>query len=76
SDILLAVYEDESRFGRPVSSAMVTDLEFIDYRATMDELLPIFNRDHVAIVMDKGAFLGLVTRIDLLNFLRARANRD
>lgn len=76
SDILLAVYEDESHFGRPVSSAMVTDLEFIDHRVSMDELLPIFNRDHVAIVMDKGTFLGLITRIDLLNFLRARANRD
>lgn len=76
SDILLAVYEDESRFALPVSAAMVKDLEFIDVQATMDELLPIFNRDHVAIVMDQGQFLGLITRIDLLNFLRARANRQ
>ncbi len=76
SDILLAVYEDESRFALPVSAAMVKDLEFIDVQATMDQLLPIFNRDHVAIVMDKDKFLGLITRIDLLNFLRARANRQ
>ncbi len=75
SDILLAVYQDESKFGQPVSTAMVTDLELIDYRSGMDELLPIFNRDHVAIVMDDDQFLGLITRIDLLNFLRARANR-
>lgn len=76
SDILVAVYEDESRFARPVSSAMVTDLEYIDVGATIDELLPIFNRDHVAIVMGEDQFLGLITRIDLLNFLRARANRQ
>jgi len=76
SDILVAVYEDESRFQRPVSSAMATDLEYIDYRATIDELLPIFGKDHVAIVMDGDHFLGLITRIDLLNFLRARVNRQ
>jgi cystathionine beta-synthase len=75
SDILLAVYQNESRFAQPVATAMVSDLELIDYRAGMDELLPIFNRDHVAIVMDNDQFLGLITRIDLLNFLRARANR-
>lgn len=76
SDILLAVYQDESRFGQAVSTAMVSDLEFIDYKADMEDLLPIFNRDHVAIVMNNQEFLGLITRIDLLNFLRARANRD
>ena len=27
---------------------------------------------HVAIVMDGDAFLGLITRIDLLNYLRRR----
>ena len=75
SDILLAVYEDESRFARPVRSAMVQDLESVQYRDSIDELLPIFNRDHVAIVMDGANFLGLITRVDLLNFLRRRADR-
>jgi len=27
---------------------------------------------HVAIIMDGGRFLGLITRIDLLNYLRRR----
>ena len=34
------------------------------------DLLPIFERGHVAIVVDGGEFLGLITRIDLLNHLR------
>jgi cystathionine beta-synthase len=34
--------------------------------------LPVFAHDHVAIVMDGDRFLGLITRIDLLNFLRRR----
>ncbi len=75
SDILLAVYTDESRFREPVASAMVRELESIQYRESIDALLPIFNRDHVAIVMDGDKFLGLITRVDLLNFLRRRADR-
>ena len=75
SDILVHVFEDERRFAEPVTSAMVTLLESIDYRAPLDDLLPIFNRDHVAIVMDGQRFLGLITRVDLLNHLRKRAAR-
>ncbi len=73
SDILVHVYADESRFAEPVTAAMVTELESVDFRAPIDELLPIFSRDHVAIVMDGQRFLGLITRVDLLNHLRRRA---
>ncbi len=76
SDILLHVYADERRFAEPVTAAMVGELEFVDYRAALDDLLPIFNRDHVAIVMDGERFLGLITRVDLLNHLRRRAARS
>jgi cystathionine beta-synthase len=73
SDILLAVYNNPARFAEPVSTAMVRELESVQYTAPMDTLLPIFNRDHVAIVMDGERFLGLITRVDLLNHLRRRA---
>ena len=73
SDILLAVYKDPTRFAEPVSTAMVRELESVQYNASIDALLPIFNRDLVAIVMDGEKFLGLITRVDLLNHLRRRA---
>jgi cystathionine beta-synthase len=41
---------------------------------TIEALLPVFERGHVAIVMDGERFLGLITRIDLLNYLRRRVN--
>ena len=41
-------------------------------RASIESLLPVFDRGHVAIVMDGERFLGLITRIDLLNYLRRR----
>jgi len=68
--------ESSERFGDPVRSAMVTDLTDIDVRAPVTELMPIFERDFVAIVKDGERFLGLITRVDLLHYLRRRADQQ
>ena len=73
SDVLLHVYGQEERFRDPVSTAMVSKLDVLEVTAPMEALLPVFDRGHVAIVMDEQKFLGLITRIDLLNYLRRRA---
>ena len=73
SDVLLHVYGDEARFQDPVSTAMVSKLNILDVTAPMESLLPVFDRGHVAIVMDQARFIGIITRIDLLNYLRRRA---
>ena len=72
SDVLLHVYSDESRFRDPVLTAMVSKLDKIDVRAPVESLLPVFDRGHVVIVTEGDQFLGLITRIDLLNYLRRR----
>ena len=72
SDVLLHVYGDEARFRDPVSVAMVSKLEKLDVKSPIEALLPVFDRGQVAIVMDGEKFLGLITRIDLLNYLRRR----
>ena len=72
SDVLLHVYGDEARFRDTVGSAMVSKLEVIDVKSPIEALLPVFDRGQVAIVMDGDRFLGLITRIDLLNYLRRR----
>lgn len=72
SDVLLHVYGDEARFREPVSSAMVSKLDFLDVKSPVEALLPVFDRGQVAIVTDGEKFLGLITRIDLLNYLRRR----
>jgi cystathionine beta-synthase len=73
SDLLLHVYGDEKRFLDKVSTAMVSKLDVVAVTASMEALLPVFERGHVAIVMDGARFLGLITRIDLLNYLRRRS---
>jgi cystathionine beta-synthase len=72
SDVLLHVYGDEARFRDPVSTAMVSKLDKVDVGAPIEALLPVFDRGHVAIVTEGERFLGLITRIDLLNYLRRR----
>ncbi|WP_290647626.1 cystathionine beta-synthase [Aquisalimonas sp.] len=72
SDVLMAVYGAEERFQAPVRDVMVTDLQKVDVHASLDDLVLIFSQDHVAIVTDGEQFQGLITRIDLLNYLRRR----
>jgi cystathionine beta-synthase len=72
SDVLLHVYGDETRFRDTVGTAMVSKLEVIDVKSPIESLLPVFDRGQVVIVMDGDGFLGLITRIDLLNYLRRR----
>ena len=74
SDVLLHVYGDEARFRDPVSTAMVGKLQVLDVKSPIEALLPVFDAGHVAIVVDSERFLGLITRIDLLNYLRRRVN--
>jgi cystathionine beta-synthase len=46
----------------------------VDVRAEVSELMPIFEKDFVAIVKDGARFLGLITRVDLLHYLRRKAD--
>jgi cystathionine beta-synthase len=71
-DILLNVFSNPEHFNEPVTKAMVSRLITVPADAPVASLMDIFNRGMVAIVMDGKNFLGLVTRIDLLNWLRRR----
>ena len=77
SDILDAVDEPgadrDRRFRRPVSSAMTAKLNTLQARERLEALIPVFERDEVAIVLDGRDFLGLITRVDLINHLRRAA---
>ncbi len=71
-DVLLEVFEHPERFNEPVSRVMASHLVTVPPDAPLPQLMEIFKRGMVAIVVDRGEFLGLITRIDLLNWLRRR----
>jgi cystathionine beta-synthase len=72
SDILLSIYGDEAQFKSPVRGAMTSKLDTVQVSDSINRLMPIFDRGHIAIVEDGEKFLGLITRYDLLNYLRRR----
>jgi len=72
SDLLLAASRDAGAFRRPVRDVMTKKLTTVTSSAPIESLLPIFDEGMVAIVVDGDKFLGLITRIDVLNYLRRK----
>jgi cystathionine beta-synthase len=68
--VLLALVADRSAAKRPVRDFMSSRLETVPPSARPEDLLPIFRAYRVAIVADERTFYGLITRIDLINYLR------
>jgi cystathionine beta-synthase len=77
SDILSAVEGGEAeradRFARPVKTAMTSRVRTLPAHAPLSALKPIFDRNEVAVVTDGDEFVGLITRVDLINHLRLTA---
>jgi cystathionine beta-synthase len=73
SDLVHVMNTDEitrqERFARPVASAMTRNLDTVQVGESLDALIPLFDRDRVAIVLDGEQFVGLITRTDLINHL-------
>ena len=73
SDLIRIMNTDEitrkERFAKPVASAMTRDLDTLQVNEPLDALIPVFDRDRVAIVLDGERFVGLITRTDLINHL-------
>jgi cystathionine beta-synthase len=73
SDIVHVMNTDEitrqERFKMPVGSVMTRDLDTVQVGESLDALIPLFDRDRVAIVLEGEKFVGLITRTDLINHL-------
>jgi cystathionine beta-synthase len=74
SDVLAALLTDPDGANRAfellVKDMMVTRLDTISANAPIADLVPLFRKDHIAIVMDGQQFVGLATRLDLINYFR------
>jgi cystathionine beta-synthase len=73
SDILNVIDRDGSRAGQfatLVKDAMTADPHTLALNAPLRALLPIFESNEVVLVCDGDTFIGLITRIDLINYIR------
>ena len=77
SDLLAAVEGADAHraeaFKSPVEMAMTRQVKTLQLSQPIDSLLRVFDRDEVAVVLDGEEFVGLITRVDLINHLRLQA---
>lgn len=75
SDILAAVEDDDRdlKFKTPVGQAMTREVRTLQAHQPVESLPEVFDRDEVALVVDGEEFLGVITRVDLINHLRLSA---
>ncbi|MDP9254449.1 MAG: cystathionine beta-synthase [Verrucomicrobiota bacterium] len=76
SDLLVTVHRNPTHFNGLVKNAMSDRLETLSPKASIPDLLEVFDRGRVAIVMDGDKFLGLITRTDLLSYLRLHMPKE
>ncbi|HEY4814818.1 MAG TPA: pyridoxal-phosphate dependent enzyme, partial [Chthoniobacterales bacterium] len=72
SDVLTRIQDGDGSFRDEVQTAMTDRIVTLPPSASFQELRQILDNGRVAIVVDQGHFVGLVTRIDLLNYLRRK----
>lgn len=69
-DIIRHAYQDPERMTAKVAAAMQSPVETVDKTMPMDQLVSHLEQKKFAAVVDGKRFLGLITRADVLNYLR------
>jgi cystathionine beta-synthase len=72
SDLLLAGLKDPAHLKARVQDVMSTRLETLETTASLDDALKLLDQGFVPIVLRQGVFIGLLTRMDVLGYLRQR----
>jgi cystathionine beta-synthase len=72
SDLLTRVQDGHGSFRDEVQTAMTDRVVTLPPSASFTELREILDSGRVAIMVDQTQFVGLITRIDLLNYLRRK----
>ena len=70
SDVLFALTSENAVSTDPVENFMTRTPETLTPDADVSELFPIFKNGRVAIVVENELFHGIITQIDLINYLR------
>lgn len=75
TDVLLAVVANPSGFSINAGTIMSGKYSKIPVNSEVTDLLPVFEQGRVVAVVDRDQFLGLITPIDFLNYLRKRTGQ-
>jgi cystathionine beta-synthase len=68
-DLLEAVVYGHKRIADPIDSLVKPIEGVVGLDTELDALHPIFDADDVAVVMDDGRVAGIVTKMDLIDYM-------
>lgn len=69
-DILNYCAENKDGFNQSIDKVMSNNLHKIDCRASVDDLSLVLSKDNFAMIMEDETFIGIVTKVDLLAYLK------
>ena len=69
-DILNYCAENKDGFNQSIDKAMSNNLHKIDCRASVDDLSLVLSKNNFAMIMEDETFIGIVTKVDLLAYLK------
>lgn len=69
-DLLLAVRRDRKLFARAVREVMSDQVKTLSPKASIDEVIAMFQQGLVPLIAEEGKFLGAITKIDVVSALR------
>ena len=70
NDILNYCGENKDGFSHSINRAMSDNLHKIDCKSSIDDLSSLLNKDSFAMIMEGETFIGIVTKVDLLAYLK------
>ena len=70
NDILDYCGENKDGFSHSIDRAMSDNLHKIDCKSSIDDLSSLLNKDSFAMIMEGETFIGIVTKVDLLAYLK------
>jgi cystathionine beta-synthase len=70
NDILNYCGENKDGFSHSIDRAMSDNLHKIDCKSSIDDLSSLLNKDSFAMIMEGETFIGIVTKVDLLAYLK------
>ena len=69
-DILKNCLNNKEGFSDLISNVMSKKINSLDSKASVDELSKILENENFAMIMENNTFIGLLTKVDLLAYLK------
>jgi cystathionine beta-synthase len=72
TDLLMVISANTDLKKKPVKEIATGKLETLDVKAKLEDVFPIFEKGFTVIVEEEGEFLGIITQLDVVNFLKRK----